>query len=76
MQEDSLLRQIFYTILSANTNNPINLGIIAPTSEGKTYPVTRTLKYVPKEDVWLVGGMSPKILVRQKGVLVDESNKH
>ena len=75
VQEDSLLRQIFYTILSANTNNPINLGIIAPTSEGKTYPVTRTLKYVPKEDVWLVGGMSPKTLVRQRGVLVDESNE-
>src|SRR5215212_5368808 len=55
-QEDVLVRQIVYTGLSAYTNDPINLGIIAPTSEGK-------------------GKMSTKMLVRQKGVLVDENNE-
>jgi hypothetical protein len=74
-QEDSLIRQIFYTSLSAYTNDPINLGIIAPTSEGKTYPVIETLKHFPKEDVWLIGSMSTKLLVRQKGTLVDENNE-
>jgi hypothetical protein len=74
-QEDALVRQIFYTGLSAYTNDPINLGIIAPTSEGKTYPVIETLKPFPKEDVWLIGSMSTKLLVRQKGALVDENNE-
>jgi hypothetical protein len=32
-QEDALVRQICYTGLSAYTDDPINLGIIAPTSE-------------------------------------------
>jgi hypothetical protein len=74
-QEDSLVRQIFYSALSSYTKDPINLGIIAPTSEGKTYPVIETLKLFPKEDVWLIGSMSTKLLVRQKGVLVDENNE-
>src|SRR5919199_871177 len=74
-QEDSLVRQIFYSALSAYTNDPINLGIIAPTSEGKTYPVIESLKPFPKEDVWLIGSMSTKLLVRQKGVLVDKNNE-
>jgi hypothetical protein len=74
-QEDSLLRQIFYSALSSYTKEPINLGIIAPTSEGKTYPVIETLNLFPKEDVWLIGSMSTKLLVRQKGVLVDENNE-
>jgi hypothetical protein len=74
-QEDSLVRQICYTGLSAYTNDPINLGIIAPTSEGKTYPVIESIKLFPKEDVWLIGKMSTKMLVRQKGTLVDENNE-
>ena len=74
-QEDSLIRQIVYTGLSAKTPDPINLGIIAPTSEGKTYPVIETLKLFPKEMVSKIGSMSTKVLVRHKGVLVDENNE-
>lgn len=70
-QEDSLVRQILYTCWSAYTKDPINLGIMAPTSEGKTYPVIEALKFVPNEDVWKIGQMSTKVLVRQKGILVD-----
>src|SRR6188472_2646661 len=35
-QEDSLIRQLLYTALSAYHKDPINLGIMAPTSEGKS----------------------------------------
>ena len=73
--EDSLVRQIVYTGLSADSNEPVNLGIIAPTSEGKTYPIVETLKSFPKDDVWLIGSMSTKLLVRQKGELVDQHNQ-
>ena len=63
-QEDALVRQIVYTMLSAYSNNPINLGIIAPTSEGKSYPVIQAAEFVRKEDVWKIGAMSTKVLVR------------
>ena len=69
------MRQIVYTGLSAYTNDPINLAIIAPTSEGKTYPIIESIKVFTKEDVWLIGNMSTKMLVRQKGVLVDQNNE-
>ena len=72
-QEDSLVRQIFYTVLSAYTNDPINLGIMAPTSEGKTYPVVESIRPFPKDDIWRIGSMSTKLLVRQKGTLVNEN---
>ncbi|MGD1838333.1 MAG: hypothetical protein ACPKPY_09805 [Nitrososphaeraceae archaeon] len=73
--EDVLIRLISYTGLSSYIEeDPINLGIIAPTSEGKTYPVEETLKFFPKEDVYKVGAMSTKALIREKGILVDKYN--
>ena len=74
-QEDSLIRQIFYTALSADTKDPINLGILAPTSEGKTYPVIESLQYFPKSKIWYIGKMSPMVLVRQKGIIADTNNE-
>jgi hypothetical protein len=71
MQEDALIRQILYACLSSVSDDPINLGIIAPTSEGKTWPVMRTTEYFPQEKIWNIGQMSTKTLVRQKGVLID-----
>ena len=71
-REDSLIRQIFYTGLSAYSNNPLSIGIKALTSEGKTYVVKEVImKFFPKKDVWIIGSMSPKVIVRQKGKLVD-----
>ena len=71
--EDALIRQILYTGLSSYIqDDPINLGIIAPTSEGKTYPVEECMKFFPKTDVYKVGSMSAKVLVRQKGILIDK----
>jgi hypothetical protein len=72
--EDVLVRQIGYTALSSYIeDDPLNLGIMAPTSEGKTYPVEETLKFFPKDDVYKIGSMSAKVLVRKKGVLVNKN---
>lgn len=60
-----------YVFLSAYTNDPINLGIMADTSEGKTYAVIKVAEIFPKEDVIVVGRMSPTALIHQRGVLVD-----
>ncbi|KAA2283378.1 hypothetical protein [Candidatus Nitrosocosmicus sp. SS] len=74
-QEHSLVNLLLYTGLSTYTKNPLNLGIIAPTSEGKTYPVTEMTKFLPTKDVWMIGSMSPKVIIRDRGILVDENNK-
>jgi hypothetical protein len=34
-----------------------------------------TLKYFPERDIWTIGSMSPKVIIRQNGVLVDKDNK-
>ena len=71
--EDALIRQILYTGFSTYVeDDPINLGVLAPTSEGKTYAITESLQYFPDEDVLYIGQMSPKVLVRQKGILIDK----
>ena len=46
---------------------------MAPTSEGKTYPVEECINFFPREDVYKVGSMSAKTLVRDKGILVDKN---
>ena len=74
-REDATIRQVFYTGLSKDTRDPSNLAILAPTSEGKTYLVQQTISYFPKEKVWIIGSMSPKVIIRQNGILVDKNNE-
>jgi hypothetical protein len=74
-EESALVRQIHYTLLSAYSSDPINLADIAPTSTGKTYPITEAKDFGPKEDIRVVGSMSPKTLVREHGLLVDKDMK-
>ena len=74
-QENALVRQIAYTGLSAYTGDPLNLGIMAPTSEGKTYAVIEVMKLFPKQDVWNIGSMTPKVLIRLKGMIVNRNDE-
>ena len=74
-QEDVLIRQILYAGFSAFTDDPINLGVMGPTSEGKTYPIMETFQYFPNDIVWNIGKMSTMVLVRKKGILVDSNNQ-
>lgn len=73
--EDSLIRQIVLTGLSSKTDDPVNLGVMGPTSEGKTYPVTESMRYFPDQDVMNIGSMSPKVLIRQKGIIINSDTK-
>jgi hypothetical protein len=68
--DDSLVRAVFYAGCSTWALDPINLGISAPTSEGKTYTVMQVLKYFPKSDIKYVGSMSPKVIIRQDSTLM------
>jgi hypothetical protein len=70
-QDDSLVRAVFYAGCSTWTPDPLNIGISAPTSEGKTYTVLQVLQYFPKRDLKYVGSMSPKVIIRQESTLVN-----
>src|SRR3990172_143754 len=74
LDDPNLVAIILRTILSAYTPTPLNLMIKAPTSEGKTYAATEVRKLFPKDDVLLLGGMSPTALVHEKGILVDKEH--
>jgi hypothetical protein len=72
-EEDRLVKQILYTMLSAYTNNPLNLAINAPSGEGKTYVIQKVGDTFPKEDVMFLAGMTDKALFHGKGDLVVKS---
>jgi len=57
------------TALSAFTNNPINLAVVSPSSEGKTYLVVQTLGRFPPEYIWMYRKVSPKTFTRERGIL-------
>ena len=64
---------VFFTGLSAYSKEPINLFLKGESGVGKTYNVVETLRYFPQEDIWFLGGLSPKALIHDYGVLL---NKH
>jgi hypothetical protein len=65
----------FLVCLSTYTEDPLNLFLRGESSLGKTYVVSRITKLFPKSDVWDLGGATPKFLIRQHGVLVDENEQ-
>lgn len=75
MDEKILVKKILRVGFSAYTNNPINLGLMAPSSEGKTYAVVHVMELFPKEDVIFVGGMSPTAFIHARGIIVNENNE-
>jgi hypothetical protein len=68
--EDRLVKQIFYHMLSAYTNNPLNLAINSPSGEGKNYVLRKVAENFPKEDVMFLTAMSEKALFHRQGTLV------
>ncbi len=68
--EGRLVKQLLYTMLSAYTNNPINLAIKSPSGEGKSYILHKVGENFPQEDVMFVAGMTDKALFHRAGKLV------
>ena len=69
VKEEKLARQIFYTMLSAYTNNPSNLAINAPTGTGKTHVLTTVGSLFPKLDTIFIAGMSDKAIFHKNGYI-------
>jgi hypothetical protein len=66
---------IFLTGISAFSLDPLNLFLRGPSSIGKTYNVTETLKFFPSESRIYLGGLSPTSLYHDFGVLIDGDNR-
>ena len=66
---------VFFSGLSAYLPHPLNLFAKGVSGIGKSYNATETLEYFPEEDVWFLGGMSPKTLVHLHGKLLDKDGK-
>jgi hypothetical protein len=69
-EEDRLVKQLMYTMLSAYTNNPINLAINAPSGEGKSHTLSKVAEKFPESDVIAYAGMTDKALFHRQGTLV------
>ena len=61
-EEDSNIKQILLAMFSAFTNDPQNIRILAPSSEGKTYLVTKVMSLFPEEYVIPLANVTPKAI--------------
>lgn len=69
-EEDRAVRQVFYSALSAYTNNPLNVYLAGPSGTGKNYIIEKTLENFPKEDVVFLAGLTDKAVFHRPGKLV------
>lgn len=69
-EESRLVKQIVYTMLSAYTNNPINLAINSPSGEGKTWVIQKVGEKFPEADVMFLASMTEKAIFHRHGLLV------
>jgi hypothetical protein len=63
---------VFFAGESAYLREPIDLFLKGESGIGKTYNVVETLRYFPQEDTWFLGGLSPKALIHDFGVLLSK----
>ena len=61
---------VFFAGISAFLKEPINLFQKGASGIGKSYNTVQTLKFFPQDNLWLLGGLSPKALIHDYGVLL------
>lgn len=69
-KEGRLTKQIFITMLSGYSKNPINLLINAPSGVGKNYVINKVASLFPEFDIISLAGMTDKALFHRSGTLV------
>jgi hypothetical protein len=65
--DDHIIKVVFHTGLSAYLK-PLNLGLKAESGSGKSYSTVETLKFLPTEDIEIIGSQSPKVISHQLGI--------
>ena len=69
-KEEKLTKQLFITMCSAYSNNPINLLINAPSGVGKNYVINKVAELFPENDILSLARMTDKALFHRPGTLV------
>jgi hypothetical protein len=68
--DEDLVEHLLRVGFSSFTSNPLNLAVMAPTSEGKTWAITHTLKLF--ENAHFFTGATPKTFFYETGELIDK----
>ena len=71
-RDPKIVQALLMAGFSRETPSPENLAVMAPTSEGKTWPITNTLALF--ENVTFFSGSTAKSIFYKKGVLIDKRN--
>lgn len=86
LTKDELLKALSFTIKGDDTNKEIlfrlallnytkdsqqNIALCGSSSTGKTYLSNAVMEYFPKEDILMLGSVSPRAFFYDQGVLVD-----
>jgi len=74
-EDDYMIKQSLLHYTTAFLPEPANLGVEAPSSEGKTHPLVETAYLFPDGCVWFLAGLSPTALAHDYGELVDRETK-
>jgi len=74
-KDDYMIKMSLLHMVTAFLPEPANLGVEAPSSEGKTYPIVETARLFPDDCVWYLVGLSPAALAHDYGELVDAETR-
>jgi hypothetical protein len=79
--DDHIIRAVFHVGLSTYFK-PLNLALKADSGSGKSYSTLETIKFLPDEDIQIIGSQSPKVISHETGIkktkdgkIIDEKNE-
>jgi hypothetical protein len=79
--DDHIIKIAFHVGLSV-FHKPLNLALKCESGSGKSYGITEILKFLPPENVFLIGSQSPKVFSHENGIkktpagdVIDEKNR-
>ena len=75
VKRDNIAKQHDFLNVLSMYASPVNEVKEAPTSEGKTYPVMQIIRMFPKDDVMVLGGLSPTALAHDYGIPVNKEGE-
>jgi Primase C terminal 1 (PriCT-1) len=72
VRDERVRRNLFRVFASSFTDDPINFGLPGPPSIGKSFLAISLSKFLPQDQVLILGGLSPTALIHEQGEQVDE----
>ncbi|MDG6924226.1 MAG: winged helix-turn-helix transcriptional regulator, partial [Nitrososphaerota archaeon] len=72
VRDERVRRNLIRIFSSAYTEDPSNYGLPGPPGIGKSFIPINISKFLPEEQVWIIGGLSPTALIHERGEQVDE----